>query len=485
MKLKFKLYYLLYLALILNHHDLYSQPPPKCGHCGEIANDVNEACKALGQAGGVIIVRQPDGKLCYCNCSCLAFFTPVQVDKELYKKIGDVKIGDMIMTLNKDKTWTKSKVNFSGGTEDSTYTNPYMIYVKTEDNSVLISTPDHLYLLPNGSLKRADRLNISDKLVNNELKPVKIVELTSGTYVGKIHHIATGQWDSTNVTTDNHLINTFGIISGDYFLQLFYKNEENEMLPQLGTAKNLSKVFDTASMRFIVDKRLFSIKAPMAISKGTDGFTYSFKPNVRTADPPGAVYFIPPGLDSSAVMLFALDYTIPYEMAEYLNQHFKTFYPQIEYRIAWTDDRVNAFASREGNKWVVTLLGGLIRHPYMQLEGVGLVLAHEIGHHLGGPPHYGGTWASCEGQADYWGARIAMRKVWFGQYAIEQLEKGSLQVYNLFAYGLRAGNLMQLDLSKIAAAAGCGHPPAQCRLDTYRAAIFLNPKPGCASLIGH
>lgn len=66
----------------------------------------------------------------------------------------------------------------------------------------------------------------------------------------------------------------------------------------------------------------------------------------------------------------------------------------------------------------------------------------------------------------------------WGPYAIEQTEKGGVQLYNLFAYGLRAGNLFEM---KTPAMAGlCSHPPAACRLATYRAANRLEDKPACA-----
>lgn len=481
------------------------QAPPMCGHCGAVAEDVNAACKALGQTGGVIIFRDNDGKLCYCNCSCLAFFTPIAIADNTYKKIGDVTVGEQILALDKNKKWVKTTVTFSGGTQDETYRNPYMIYVKTEDNATLIATADHLFYMPDGSLKRADRLKSTDMLVNNNLKPVKIVELTSGEYIGKIHNVATGKWVADNVETDGHLINTFGVISGDYFLQLNYKNETNEAQPQLGTSANALKMASVLPMMFsvssdgkIVDMKkngysdILTIKNK-TVTKSTlesafSGTVYSFTPSAPKELPKDAVYFIPPGSDIASVPLAPLDNTIPYEMAVYLENHFKTYFPDVVFRIDWNDDTVNAYARLEpGNVKTVTLLGGLIRHPYLQLEGVGLVLAHELGHHFGGAPRYqspGLSWASCEGQADYWGSKIGMRKVWWGAYAVEQLEKGALQVYNLFAYGLQGGNLISIDAQKAAqspAAAGlCSHPPAQCRLDTYRAAVRLNPKPPCA-----
>lgn len=122
-----------------------------------------------------------------------------------------------------------------------------------------------------------------------------------------------------------------------------------------------------------------------------------------------------------------------------------------------------------------------IRHRAVEIEGLGLVLAHEIGHHFGGAPRYpNNPWASCEGQADYWGALVAMREVWWGGEALRQVRAGAEQLYNLFAHGLLMG-LSEADAElQLAALAGCGHPPAACRRETYLAALTLDDKPACA-----
>jgi hypothetical protein len=177
---------------------------------------------------------------------------------------------------------------------------------------------------------------------------------------------------------------------------------------------------------------------------------------------------------------------LPYEMAVYLVNHFKVYYPDVTYHIEWGDNTVNAYAWKQGSTRHVAILGGLLRHVYVKQEGAGLVLAHELGHHYGGEPRYpNNPWASCEGQSDYWGALIGMRKVWFGHYAMEQIDEGSTQLRNLFMYGLTGGNLFDVVLPEPkpgSLMAGCSHPPAQCRYDTYKAAMRLDDKPSCAVL---
>ena len=75
----------------------------------------------------------------------------------------------------------------------------------------------------------------------------------------------------------------------------------------------------------------------------------------------------------------------------------------------WEDDTVNAYAEQQGNKWIITMFGGLARHAAITQDGFALVACHEMAHHLGGAPKSG--WATIEGQADYAGNLKCLRRV--------------------------------------------------------------------------
>lgn len=104
----------------------------------------------------------------------------------------------------------------------------------------------------------------------------------------------------------------------------------------------------------------------------------------------------------------------------------------------WTDDTLNAWAficndpsllsdptypkecarmrsSLETTRPVslITMYGGLARHPLMTPEGMVLVACHEIGHHLGGFPRkeQNKSWAATEGQSDYFATMKCGRKI--------------------------------------------------------------------------
>lgn len=169
----------------------------------------------------------------------------------------------------------------------------------------------------------------------------------------------------------------------------------------------------------------------------------------------------------------------------------------------WTDGTVNAYASREGKKWTVSMFGGLARHQTITPDGFTLVACHELGHHLGGAPKNAGfwgmnSWASNEGQADYFGTLKCMREV-FAQddnlaivaamdvpaHAKLECEKTfhGAQEQALCQRGAMAGmslaNLfkalrnLRVDLSfttpdkTVVSKTNDAHPAPQCRLDTY------------------
>lgn len=82
----------------------------------------------------------------------------------------------------------------------------------------------------------------------------------------------------------------------------------------------------------------------------------------------------------------------------------------------WNDGTVNAYASRRFGRWNVNMFGGLARHKVVTPDAFALVICHELGHHLGGIPKMPGlftSWATNEGQSDYYATLKCMRKVFY------------------------------------------------------------------------
>ncbi len=168
----------------------------------------------------------------------------------------------------------------------------------------------------------------------------------------------------------------------------------------------------------------------------------------------------------------------------------------------WESGTVNAYAQQSGGKWMVSMFGGLARHEAITDDAFALVACHEIGHHIGGAPKkrswYGSTWATNEGQADYFGSSKCLRKYVENDNNIEivktlnvpaivteKCEANFNSAEEVAACqrgamaGLSLGNLFR-DLRKlptelkfttpdtrVVTKTDHNHPAPQCRVDTY------------------
>ncbi len=174
---------------------------------------------------------------------------------------------------------------------------------------------------------------------------------------------------------------------------------------------------------------------------------------------------------------------------------------KLDVRRLWTNDTVNASAQQIGDTWRVNMYGGLARHPTIGVEAFTTVLCHEMGHHLGGAPKYGwsNSWASNEGQSDYYATTKCMRKLFTEEENSEYITNVELDEYakslcdhvfgseeNRLANCYRsavAGQdiaflfqaLRKMDVApkfntpdtKVVKRTANAHPMPQCRLDTY------------------
>ena len=83
----------------------------------------------------------------------------------------------------------------------------------------------------------------------------------------------------------------------------------------------------------------------------------------------------------------------------------------------------NAQAFLENEIKRVRIFGGLARHRLVGSAGLAVALAHETGHHLGGPPklkYY--HWLSSEDRANEWAITVGLPRV-FGQAEAKSISK--------------------------------------------------------------
>lgn len=166
----------------------------------------------------------------------------------------------------------------------------------------------------------------------------------------------------------------------------------------------------------------------------------------------------------------------------------------------WATDTVNAGARRLGKVWMISMFGGLARHPLVTDDGFMMVVCHELGHHIGGAPKKGGLtgyWASTEGEADYFAATKCMKRVLADDNNLEIAASMEVDNYlkmkceGIYSHpkevalceriGMAGKSLASL-LGSLSGAVNLefdtpdltvveksnpNHPQAQCRLDTY------------------
>ena len=163
----------------------------------------------------------------------------------------------------------------------------------------------------------------------------------------------------------------------------------------------------------------------------------------------------------------------------------------------WKDGTVNAFADLRGSLRRVTVMGGMARAESMTKDAFALIVCHEVGHHLGGTPKDpGDSWATIEGQSDYFASLKCLRRLWMNDKNAEIIGKAKVSdflsesckkqkfskvdeaicirtglavesVAELFASlgGAKAAKLNSPD-PKVVTQTYIGHPSSQCRIDT-------------------
>jgi hypothetical protein len=170
----------------------------------------------------------------------------------------------------------------------------------------------------------------------------------------------------------------------------------------------------------------------------------------------------------------------------------------------WDSSRVDAHSSQVRDNWIIRVYGGVARHPAMTLDGLALVVCHEIGHHLAGFPQVS-SWAASEGNADYYATQTCLKKIWgndarldltwaekaearcqqpgaWGQAFCVRALQASYSVASFLA-DLEAGSISwdQPDLTEVTST-NLSYPPVQCRFDTLIAGTFCD-RPSAHRLI--
>lgn len=140
--------------------------------------------------------------------------------------------------------------------------------------------------------------------------------------------------------------------------------------------------------------------------------------------------------------------------------------------------RVNAEIIKDDKNIVVSVWGGMLSHPLMSGDTFVLLLCHELGHLLGGPPLKSRNgWSSTEGQADYYSSLNCVKDFGWDEATFI---KAALALTKIYAEVTRVPgpDLNRCDETKVTRI-NYGYPVAQCRLDTLLAGWRNEKRPAC------
>lgn len=140
--------------------------------------------------------------------------------------------------------------------------------------------------------------------------------------------------------------------------------------------------------------------------------------------------------------------------------------------------RVNAEVVMDNGHVTIVVWGGMLGHPKMNPSTMYLLLCHELGHYLGGPPLKSRTgWSSTEGQSDYYSSYACLKDLGMneGQFIDSALTLTSIYAEVTRDVRPKLDSCDQTVVSRI----NYGYPSAQCRLDTLVAGWQQRPRPKC------
>lgn len=467
-----------------------------CGdYCGNNKNQIDGDCHDLDYQAGNKIVLQLAGRSsrCYCVCSCLAVDTPIATPDGAVKVQDVVPNTTVVLAAGRNLEFTPTIVTqASFATPGVTEHTIYLKYLVDGQEMELVVTRDHPFLLHGGLLQPADWLQVGDQLTDRNGQPAQVIEIGWGSYTGNFYEFATVM-EPPKENLDGHLVLTNEVVSGDFAVQVFCEMETNKAKaeangrPSVGSEEWLAAHADPshphAELRAAVAADVTGDAPVVAGERSVGSATFSPAHLRRVQVPAHAADFLP-AQQASRLRRVGRKRPVsdPYyhQMTEYILAGMRPLYPDITFLCDWYNNDVNAHSWVDNGTRFVLVNGGLARMEALELEGLTLAVAHEVGH-LVGAPDGSPAGVTCEGEADYYGAKIVLRKVWFGTYYLDNMDKAVAQVTALFDE-LRTPHKEGAGFDDVLQdKAGNGYPSIPCRLDTFAAAMALGPKPDCAA----
>lgn len=174
----------------------------------------------------------------------------------------------------------------------------------------------------------------------------------------------------------------------------------------------------------------------------------------------------------------------------------------------WSERIINANVNRD-KKYEgtveINMYGGLARRQEITPASFAIVLCHELGHAYAGVPYvYTPTELSAEGMSDWYSTRHCLKRIWERVPKLQQLAasyepfieencvpndslcrnglEGARGLTNLLGFILGDDELAAFETpdETVVSKTVLSYPATvQCRLDSYAAGVFGQPKPRC------
>jgi hypothetical protein len=188
-----------------------------------VAGHIDAICLKHGMRPGdqVPFIDAGTERMCWCACGPQDGINPVATAAG-DRLMSDLAVGDAVLAAGPALDWSPVPVRFSDGAVMSANPDALIrIKLAAEGGKTLTVVPDHTFLTPAGALVRARDLAIGDRLVLAAGGAAAIIACDHiPAYGGYVWRIATS--DEAPDRLDAHLLNTGGVVSGDYAVQLFF-----------------------------------------------------------------------------------------------------------------------------------------------------------------------------------------------------------------------------------------------------------------------
>lgn len=457
--------------------------PCTANFCSQIQQSIAKHCRNKGLSPDTPLPElDPNlygpGKsgFCYCCCSCFAHDTPLEASPGTFVLVQDVHAQDLLMAASiaqgGNLTWAQKPVELASGVFQDPggpllggmYTVAYKYADGEEQSRFVVVTADHLFLMADGTLKPVQALGNGELLRRADNGTSEIDFVVYGSTTKGMYSIQMGPFDGKNL--DGHLLNTNGIVTSDYAVQVWYAS--NQLAPALlhasandpntpivGTAEHAAK---------------YPSKARDAFIANPDAWPRGFVPQVqREIVPPPQAHSFLTRAQANDVRTNAphggVNNTYPADAVLYLFSLVRGMYPNVTVLLDWTNETPNAYSWSEWGRQMVVVTGGLARIDGLRREGLSLIVAAMVA--------YTESDIECVGTADYAGVSSVMRTMWTGNLYGTNAKAALDQIRALFAWVSPAHS--HENPNNI-----CRQPSLACRLETYTEALSMLPIPECA-----